>query len=278
LNEFVTTNDGTITLVDKETGELFHNRAGAYTEAFAHYVQPSQAIETLKRQKQVRVLDVCFGLGYNSLVLMQTAVEAGAKGMIEIVGVESDETVIATTRDVLHSQKFNELCQFFGCDNFATQFRQISRTFNGLQISIELRNGDARAEIPKLHRPFDLVFHDPFSPRKVPELWTVDLFAEYHRLLKGQKGSLLTYSARGSVRAGLLEAGFQVYKTGAVGEKAGGTLASVDKIEQLPSELQHLSDDDLSKLEGVTGVPYRDAYFSLSREDIVRARELEQAT
>jgi tRNA U34 5-methylaminomethyl-2-thiouridine-forming methyltransferase MnmC len=278
MTEFVTTNDGTITLVDKETGELYHNRAGAYTEALAHYVEPSNALATLKARNQLRVLDVCFGLGYNSLVLMQAALQAKSRGFIEIIGIENDESIVATTRDVLQSNKFEELREYFGSDNFAARFHQISRTFNHLQISLDLRQADARTSIPTLDQPFDLVFHDPFSPRKIPELWTVQLFAEYYRLLKPRNGALLTYSARGSVRAGLIEAGFHVYKTGAVGEKAGGTLATVGEVESFPAGVQHLSDEDRDKLEGVTGIPYRDQDFALSRADIVRAREAEQAT
>jgi hypothetical protein len=193
-----------------------------------------------------------------------------------VVGIECDSQVIATTCDVLRSEKFKQLCTFFGCDTFATRFHQMSATFGGLQISIDIRQADARALVPALDRPFDLVFHDPFLPRKVPELWTIQLFEQYRRLLDKRRGVLLTYSSKAAVRGGLRQAGFEVYRTASVGEKAGGTLASVDKLADLTG-VDNLSDDELQKIESKFGIPYRDENFSRSREDILQLRETELA-
>jgi hypothetical protein len=39
--ELVPTEDGSLSIRDAATGELHHNRAGAYEEALVNYVQPS---------------------------------------------------------------------------------------------------------------------------------------------------------------------------------------------------------------------------------------------
>jgi tRNA U34 5-methylaminomethyl-2-thiouridine-forming methyltransferase MnmC len=276
MTEYVTTDDGTITLLDPETGELYHNRAGAYTEALRNYVEPSGAINRLKQNHQLDVLDVCFGLGYNTFVLLQKALQERIRGFINVVAIESDANAIGTTRDVLRSEHFAQLCAFFGSDSFATKFHQISSTFAGLQISIDIRQGDLRSLVPSLRQPFDLVFHDPFSPRKVPELWTQQLFEQYRRLLNERHGMMLTYSSAGAVRGGLMQAGFEVFRTAAVGAKPGGTLASVDKTPHF-AVVENLSDEEFHKLHGKSGIPYRDDNFSRSREDVLRIRESEQA-
>jgi tRNA U34 5-methylaminomethyl-2-thiouridine-forming methyltransferase MnmC len=278
MTEYVTTGDGSITLTDSETGDLYHNRAGAFSEAFQNYVEPSNALATLQERGQVTVLDVCFGLGYNTLVLLQKAVEAKAKGFLEVVAIESDPNVVLSTSDVMRLEKFDKLREFFGCNNFASKFSQRSMTFGGLQISIDLRQADARQAVPALARPFDVVFHDPFSPRKVPELWTLELFHEYRRLLQTRQGVILTYSSKAAVRNGLRQAGFIVYKTTSLGEKKGGTMASVGTLANLPVGAAYLSDDDSAKLDAKTGTPYRDEAFSRSRQDISNAREAELAT
>jgi tRNA U34 5-methylaminomethyl-2-thiouridine-forming methyltransferase MnmC len=99
----------------------------------------------------------------------------------------------------------------------------------GTVIEIEFIVDDLRAALPSLidsaEGSFDLVFHDPFSPQHLPELWTQELFAEYFRLLAPRQGRLLTYSAAAAVRGGLFEAGFALGRTIGVGDKSGGTAA-----------------------------------------------------
>ena len=277
MSDYVTTGDGTITMRDAETGELYHNRAGAFTEALQNYIEPSDALNRLRRQHQIAVLDVCFGLGYNTLVLLQAAIEARLHGFIEVVAIENDERIIAATKDVLQSERFAQLRTFLGTDEFACKFRQISATFGGLQISLNLRKQDVRQEVPRLSHACDFIFHDPFSPRKVPELWTLELFREYHRLLNQREGAVLTYSSSSAVRGGLRAAGFRVYKTAAVGEKKGGTLASISPLSVLPASVHDLSDEDNSKLSGKSAIPYRDDGFSRSRAEIMRVREAEHS-
>lgn len=278
MNEYVTTGDGSITLLDSETGELYHNRAGAYTEALHSYFDPSGAIVKVIATHQLTLLDVCFGLGYNTFVLLEKLIEADATGIVEVIAIETDERVIRATRDVLQSVSFTKLREFFGSVDFAARFHQVAMTFGGLQISIDIRQADVRRAVPLLNKHFDLVFHDPFSPRKVPELWTVDLFRQYHRLLERRKGAILTYSAAGAVRGGLRQAGFTVYRTTPVGEKKGGTLASVEALAVPPEGVQNLSDEELAKLASKSGIPYRDPSFSAPRDAILRERESEQST
>ena len=56
---------------------------------------------------------------------------------------------------------------------------------------------------------FDLIYFDAFGPRVQPELWTVSIFKSMFNALKN-KGVLVTYSAKGSVRRTLQTAGFVV--------------------------------------------------------------------
>jgi tRNA U34 5-methylaminomethyl-2-thiouridine-forming methyltransferase MnmC len=56
---------------------------------------------------------------------------------------------------------------------------------------------------------FDLIYFDAFGARVQPELWTEAMFKKMYVALK-DKGILVTYAAKGSVRRAMLAVGFQV--------------------------------------------------------------------
>ena len=56
---------------------------------------------------------------------------------------------------------------------------------------------------------YDLVYFDAFAPATQPEMWTADIFRRIFRIL-APGGALVTYSARGTVKQALREAGFTV--------------------------------------------------------------------
>lgn len=274
--EAVQTEDGSITLRDRETGELYHNRAGAYAEALANYVQPS-AIENFAG-KDVALLDVCFGLGYNTFVLLESFLKLPNRPLsISIIAVEKDEEILSLIPRVLEDERLSLLRAATSGVSWTFGRHQFLLA-DGIAVTLELRNSDLRVSIPSLQQVsrFDLIFHDPFSPSKVPELWTVDLFRCYKNLL-GRQGRILTYSSAYAVRGGLKEAGLEVWRTTAVGGKSGGTLAAHPDAVVSDDCIYPLSESEESKLSSRSGIPYRDPSFSAPREEILKLRADEQS-
>jgi tRNA U34 5-methylaminomethyl-2-thiouridine-forming methyltransferase MnmC len=268
----VPTEDGSLTLLDDETQELYHNRAGAFTEALVNYVTPSAATEILCQRGQLRVLDACFGLGYNSFVLLSSLLDPARTGTlegvsIEITAIDLELMPSVVLLKVLADSRFSSLSPLL-CDYLKDGSRQIPLRAGSLSIAINLIEGDLRAVVPALKEPFDVVFHDPFSPRKVPELWTYDLFEHYFRLLTPLKGKLLTYSAAKAVRSGLLQAGFNVWKTQALGGKSGGTMGTI--AGESSAHAEALAEGELSILK--SALPYRDPGLKLTRAEISELR------
>jgi tRNA U34 5-methylaminomethyl-2-thiouridine-forming methyltransferase MnmC len=65
------TADGSFTFISKEFGKFFHSHYGARQESFFKFASPTQL--ALKANKPVlRLLDVCYGLGYNTAAALQT--------------------------------------------------------------------------------------------------------------------------------------------------------------------------------------------------------------
>ncbi|MEZ4575311.1 MAG: MnmC family methyltransferase [Vampirovibrionales bacterium] len=86
-----------------------------------------------------------------------------------------------------------------------------SRSPNRGVFTVSPGNRDARQLIQYIQDiAIDLVYHDAFSAKVQPELWTQQLFEQYYRLCQPAEGAVLTYGGAASVRKGLANAGFVV--------------------------------------------------------------------
>lgn len=202
------TDDGSITFYNGTYGEAYHSMSGAEEEAVKKYADVCKE----QLQRNVRILDVCFGLGYNTAAALDAA-----QGTVEIVGLENDEVIL---------QKIQELTPRFRTYPFIKQCAQKkSRAATENKATLKILLGDARETIKRLNNGyFDVVFFDPFSPKKCPELWTEEFFRDVVRVMK-KGGVLTTYSCAAVVRENMRSTGFAVKDGPSVGRRAPGTIA-----------------------------------------------------
>lgn len=298
--QLVATEDGSLSIRDEATGELQHNRAGAYAEALVNYVQPAGVLSAAASRMHagdLRILDVCFGLGYNSLVLLSEIVDKKLDYQsINILGIEKDAEIVSLIPAVLRYEKFRPLTELVDFSKIA-EFRAESFSVGKIAVTLQVVQDDIRNIIPMLAnlgqnecgantackaisgiRDWDLVFHDPFSAKHVPELWTVDFFRCYHHLLQVRAGRVLTYSSAAAVRGGLRAAGFNVFRSQALGGKSGGTVGSIDERQREFGShyLLPLEEDENLRLSTASGIPYRDETFAAPSADIRARRLVEQ--
>ncbi len=281
------TQDGSLSCIDPETGELYHNAAGAYTEAMVNYVSPLNMKLLLSNNSHISLIDACYGLGYNSWVFINEFLRhAKQEATLNIVAIERDPEIIRMTPHILNFGNFDT-------PKFEKQTLEHNTYYRTQQdpsiisilvaerprIHLEIYLDDLRSFIPHYTGSADIIFHDPFSPHKIPELWTVDLFKQYHRILAHRRGALLTYSTAAAVSGALLEAGFSIYRTQGVGRKSGGTIAWATQeadLGKIPA--RKLTTEEMTYIESKAGLPYRDAGFMLEREAIITNRKQEQAS
>ncbi len=293
----VLTDDGSITCLDRDSGELYHNRAGAYSEALKNYVQACDLADRLYRQAKVLVLDVCFGLGYNTFVFLdyflQQIERLSTKHdemLCHIVGIDWDSEILAVVPEVLADFRFMEFCQKLNWTPDAIRqmildwqkYGKHQIKFSGetkLVIEIEMKFADLRKTVPELAgqgHHFDYIFHDGFSPRSMPELWTVDLFREYAKMI-GHDGRIITYSSAAAVRGAFKECGLQVRKSIALGGKSGGTVAFLSAREEIADNesIFFLTEEEYKRLNSRSAIPYRDPQFKDTPAQIIQRRALE---
>ncbi|MFT4304166.1 MAG: MnmC family methyltransferase [Candidatus Woesearchaeota archaeon] len=204
--EKIITKDGTFTFHNKKYDEYYHSLTGAKEEAVEKYAKP--AIKFLKENgllnKNIAVLDFCFGLGYNSLYFVDEVRKLNDNININIIGIDNDLEIVTIGRNLTKGLLDKHI---YGNDS----------------IRIEVKIGDGEQEVKKLDK-FDICFFDPFSPKKCPELWEEKIFKEIYTHLK-KPGILLTYSCARKVRENLKNVGFKVIDGPCVGRNAPATIA-----------------------------------------------------
>jgi radical SAM protein (TIGR01212 family) len=262
LLKTVSTSDGSITFWNEEYKEHYHTPAGAHLEAEEKYLRPAQLEKRLKKG-HVQLLDVCFGLGYNSLCAINLAEKSTSS--LSITALEMDRRVVGAAAKKIRPSASD---QFDWKQCLQTLYE--GRAFQTQKAVCQLHWGDARYTLTR--QPdhfFDVVFLDAFSTQRNSELWTVDFFKKLKAVMKPD-AVLLTYCAALPVRAGLIEAGFFVGETTPVGRKRGGTLAALQEekitIPLLPEELKTIR-------ETTRGIPYRDPHGIWSNKEILRNRQ-----
>ncbi len=77
--EFYYTQDGSIGLYSYADDDVYHSKYGAVTEAWEKFIIPSGISKLINTQPNIKVLDVCYGIGYNTKALMSYVINANEK-------------------------------------------------------------------------------------------------------------------------------------------------------------------------------------------------------
>jgi tRNA U34 5-methylaminomethyl-2-thiouridine-forming methyltransferase MnmC len=214
----IISSDGSKTLYSEQFGEHYHSlKDGAYRESLQKHVHPAYEIVVSKNPKQVVILDVCFGLGYNTLTTLAYLRQKGYEGKIIIESPEKDEALLRVLPTFLYPEP---------CHSWKRVIDSIATTgfFQENCIEVQVYLGDAREHIQKSTRCYDVIYLDPFSPKKNPLLWTKEYF--FDLVLHLNAGGLITtYSQASAVRFGMYTANLIVYNHSIKGMR-DGTLAS----------------------------------------------------
>lgn len=272
------TADGTYTFFSPEFQEAFHSHQGAKLEAELKFVQTTKLTE-LAQQSTIRILDVCYGLGYNTAAALEAIWRVNPECHVQWFGLELDPTVPKTA--IAHgllspwSAPIVQLLHQLASQPSRYAYVQSIAGDQPIPFTGELLLGDARQTIQTVyHSGFqaDAIFLDPFSPLSCPQLWTVEFLGWVVRCL-APTGRLTTYSCSAAARNALRMAGLTLGSTPGVGRKSPGTVASFTG-----HHLPLLSQKEEEHLQTRSSVPYRDPTLTDPMSVIIQRRRQEQAT
>jgi tRNA U34 5-methylaminomethyl-2-thiouridine-forming methyltransferase MnmC len=300
--------DGSFSLWSEAFREGFHSGRGALREARETFLAPSQ-LERFPPGTTLRVVEVCVGTGGNLALLLEACAAAGIA--LEWWGLELDPRPLAlaltneTFRRAWQPQTLNLLERLRDNGDWRSE---MSRG--------RLLWGDARQTLAALLREregqLDLVWHDPFSPRRCPELWTLECLGATARLL-APSGRWISYCSAAAVRETLrclrlqlvalaihdpsreAPAGAAAGAPGGPGARttlwSGGTVASPTRLGAGPTRdgvdrdgapragplWRELSAMERDHLASAAGEPYRDPTGTADSATILASRLAAQA-
>ena len=254
----VISGDGTTTLHCDEYDETMHSDSGAYHEAMHMHLLPSGLLQ--KEEPRINVLDIGFGLGYNILALIHEVLKKSPHASIHVTSLEKDTGYSDRIKAIVFDDDRGIIYEAV-----KLAFQQGRASFGNCTITVIF--DDARNSIQRLEpETYHAAFHDPFSPSKNPELWSVEFFSSMKRVMK--KNSIITtYSSAPQIRRAFLDAGFITGPGPSVGRKKEGTRAAtgpvIDPFSPVVfNELQH----------SIKATPYRDPELKDTRDNLLMRR------
>ena len=271
----VLTKDGSISLRSLFFQENFHCLEGALKETEIKFINPSD----LKRfkDKSLNVLDICFGLGYNSASLFSNLIRQNT--FLNSYALEID-------KKPLEYALGNKLFQNIWDPKVLKILKSLSQNceYKDQFFESKILWGDARKTINNIPKniKFDLIYLDGFSPKKCPQIWSVEFLEKIIQKLN-TNGYLITYSSSAAIRKTLKDFGLCIFniKPNLISKNlwSNGTIAI--KIFDEDNLNSFLNFEKLSLMEEEhlltkASIPYRDPTLNSKTKDIIQKRIQEQ--
>lgn len=206
--KIINTNDGSFTFYSMEYNESYKTKSvGAYTESLHKFVKGTEIVKRAEN-KDIRLLDICFGIGLNLAVTFDEALKHGITNKIHAVSVEKDYSLINIVKnmDILMPVKGYGVLKKVLSDSVYNNF------------SMELYIQDAVEFIYSLEQKFDVIYFDPFSRKHNPEMWSENMFKKLYSLLNNG-GVMTTYASSRSIKDLIENAGFKVSSLNSMGRR-----------------------------------------------------------
>ncbi len=248
---------------------------GAISETQNKFINPSN-LDRFKG-KHLNVLDICFGLGYNSALLFRQTMNQSID--LNWFGLEIDKRPLlyALKKKPIRDQWDHKVITIF--ESFLTK-----NSFEDDLLKCKFLWGDAREKIREIphKRMFDLIFLDGFSPMKCPEIWSIEFLSEIVSRLN-KNGSVITYCSSAAIRLTLKNLGLRIYNIKPLKKDnrnwSSGTFATYDKdLNQFEKNnfIEELSIMEKEHLKTKASIPYRDPFGNRLSSEIITQRIKEQ--
>jgi tRNA U34 5-methylaminomethyl-2-thiouridine-forming methyltransferase MnmC len=200
--ELKITADGSHTLFMPGLDETYHSTHGAIQEAEHVFIKAGLKYFDLK---ELNILEIGFGTGLNSFLTFLESQKN--KILINYTSLEAFPLKLDLIKELNYTQqlslekKDDKVYKMMHEIEWG-EYHQISSNFKLKKLAEKLEKFSPTEK-------YDLIYFDAFGPRVQPEMWTVPVFKKMYNCLN-ENGILVTYCAKGTVKRGLKEVGFNI--------------------------------------------------------------------
>jgi len=184
-----------------------------------NFFETNGLLEDLVLQNQINILEIGFGTGLNLLLLADAYLYGEAGASIKFHSIEAYPISAKT------ASSFN----FKDHLSYPELVQKLPPLFNSLQKGYNTKQFIAGIDATIFYGlfedydadniQFDFVFHDAFSPKVNPELWTKNTFVKL-KSMSARNCILTTYSAASKAKGAMAAAGWKLAKApGALGKR-----------------------------------------------------------
>ncbi len=185
--------DGAETFFNNIYNEAYHSKIGPIAEALHKFVSPVNIEKLLLEKRKIKVLDLFFGLGYNTGVFLDVVYKCSDSPLLEIIAVEKDLEIIKRIESIQVPDWYKKW------QNILTDYCRGVFPLNNIVFDLQVSCVfDSIKKLPE--RYFDVIFFDPFSHKTAPEFWKDNFLKSVFNLL-ATDGILTTYSGLKRVEA-----------------------------------------------------------------------------
>ena len=92
--KFISTNDGSVGLYNYVVDDIYHSIYGAREEAEDKFVRPLEFKQNFFNKDNLKILDICYGIGYNSKALLKKFIQTKYTGKVSLDIVEIDKELV----------------------------------------------------------------------------------------------------------------------------------------------------------------------------------------
>jgi tRNA U34 5-methylaminomethyl-2-thiouridine-forming methyltransferase MnmC len=198
------TNDGSYTLYSPQFSQHYHSvKAGAVNESLSKHVIPALNWAKENNLKQINILDICFGLGYNTFSTIDYILQNNIDIKVNFHSPEFDGDLVKSLKSFNYPKEFEYIKHIID---------EVSQNnfYEDDRFKISLFIGNARKYIKEINN-IDVVYQDAFSSDVNKELWTKEYFEDIYRCTK-DKCLMTTYSIATPIRLGMWESGFEIFE------------------------------------------------------------------
>lgn len=211
--KIITTSDGSKTIHIEDWNEQYHSIHGAIQEANHVFIKHgllffledcfTERYTSDIQSQPINILEIGFGTGLNAFLAFLKAEEL--QRPINYVGVEAYPVKVEEIQQLNYVELISEAHQVEFNKMHSTTWEEVNKISPTFALEKQKKFFKEITDI----NTFDIIFFDAFGARVQPELWTEDIFLIMYKALK-DKGVLVTYSAKGSVRRAMQAVGFVV--------------------------------------------------------------------